>query len=139
VKRPAPPAKGAGYSGTPLPKKLGIEPGTAVALVDAPDGFERTLGALPEGATLRRTGRGGADLVIWFVRSAKDLARGKARMAARVEDGGMWIAWPKMGSPLASDVRENAVRDAALAEGLVDYKVCAIDATWSGLKFARRK
>ena len=51
----------------------------------------------------------------------------------------MWIAWPKMGSPLASDVRDNAVRDAALAEGLVDYKVCAIDATWSGLKFARRK
>lgn len=139
AKPTAPAAGGAGYSGTPLPKKLGIKPGTAALLVDAPDGFERTIGALPDGATLRRAGRGGADLVIWFVRSAKDLAGDMRRMAARVEGGGMWIAWPKLGSPLASDLRENAVRDAALAEGLVDYKVCAIDATWSGLKFARRK
>jgi hypothetical protein len=139
VKRTVRAGKGAGYSGTPLPKKLGIKPGTAALLVAAPEGFERTLGALPEGATLRRAGRGGAELVIWFVRSAQDLARGMTRMAARVEGGGMWIAWPKLGSPLASDLRENLVRDAALAEGLVDYKVCAIDATWSGLKFARRK
>jgi hypothetical protein len=132
-------AKPAGYSGTPLPQKLGIKPGMAVALVDAPDGFERTLGALPEGATLRRAGRGRAELVIWFVRSAKDLTRGVATMAACVGGGGLWIAWPKLGSPLASDLRENLVRDAALAEGWVDYKVCAIDTDWSGLKFARRK
>jgi hypothetical protein len=140
----------AGYSGTPLPKKLGIKPGARVALVDAPPDFERTLGTLPEGATLVRrggaTGRGGraaaADLTLWFVTSGAALARGLPRTAAacgaRGEGGHLWIAWPKRASGVATDLTENVVRDAALAAGLVDYKVCAIDATWSGLAFARR-
>lgn len=140
---PARPARGAakpaGYSGTPLPKKLGIQPGTSLALVDAPAGFARTLGALPERVALRRDARAGTDLTVWFVRNGKDLAGGIVRMAARTGSGALWIAWPKLGSALASDLREGVVRDAALAEGLVDYKVCAIDGTWSGLKFARRK
>ena len=140
MKRPrAKPAPPAGYSGTPLPQKLGIKPGHVVRLVEAPRDFPRTLGDLPEGARIGTGGRGPADLVIWFVRSGKDLARGIGPVAGAIGDGGLWIAWPKLGSPLASDLREGAVREAALAAGLVDYKVCAIDATWSGLKFARRK
>ncbi len=133
------PARPAGYSGTPLAAKLGIKAGTRLALVGAPPRFERTLGALPEGVAVRRDARAAADLTVWFVRDAQALAAGVARMAARTGAGALWIAWPKLGSALASDLREGAVREAALAEGLVDYKVCAIDATWSGLKFARRK
>ena len=139
AKSARPAAKAAGYSGTPLPKKLGIKPGTSLALVDAPTGFTRTLGALPDGVAVRRDARRESDLTVWFVRARKDLARGIARMARRAGDGALWIAWPKLGSALASDLREGVVRDAALAEGLVDYTVCAIDGTWSGLKFARRK
>jgi hypothetical protein len=129
----------AGYSGTPLPQKLGIKPGHAVRLVAAPPSFAKTLGVLPEGANLRTGARGAADLAIWFVRSGKELAAGVAKQAAAAPAGGLWIAWPKLTSTLASDLREGAVRDAALAEGLVDYKVCAIDAEWSGLKFAKRR
>jgi hypothetical protein len=143
TRRPAgkarPAGKPAGYSGTPLPQKLGIKSGTSVALVDAPADFARTLGALPEGVVLRGDARSDTGLTLWFVRARKDLAHGIARMARRAGDGALWIAWPKLGSALASDLREGVVRDAALAEGLVDYKVCAIDGTWSGLKFARRK
>lgn len=135
--RPA--AAAAGYSGTPLPKKLGIKEGTRVALLGAPPGFERTLGALPDGARLTRSPRAAADLSIWFVRSVAELERGIVKRAARCDTGGLWIAWPKQTSPLASDVRENAVRDAGLAHGIVDFKVCAVDANWSGLRFARRK
>ncbi len=137
--KPRPSAKPAGYSGTPLPQKLGIKAGTSVALVAAPADFARTLGALPDAVALRADARGETDLTLWFVRDRKELARGVVRMAARVGDGALWIAWPKLGSALASDLREGVVRDAALAEGLVDYKVCAIDGTWSGLKFARRR
>jgi hypothetical protein len=141
--RPARPARRAarpaGYSGTPLPQKLGIKPGTSLALVDAPVDFARTIGALPDGVAVRRDTRRESDLTVWFVRSGRDLAGGIAKLAGRVGDGALWIAWPKLGSALASDLREGVVRDAALAAGLVDYKVCAIDGTWSGLKFARRK
>jgi hypothetical protein len=135
--RPA--AKPAGYSGTPLPKKLGIKPGITLALVNAPAGFDRTVGALTDDVAVRRDARAGAELTIWFVRTGKELSGGIARMAGRVGGGALWIAWPKLGSAIASDLREGAVRDAALAAGLVDYKVCAIDGTWSGLKFARRR
>jgi len=129
----------AGYSGTPLPKKLGIKEGFRVALSGAPGGFERTLGVLPEGALLRRDLRGGGDLILWFVRTVADLNRGIASMAEKVPAGGMWMIWPKQGSELASDIKGDDVRRIGLAAGLVDYKVCAVDATWSGLKFARRK
>lgn len=131
------PAKPAGYSGTPLPQKLGIKAGSSVALVDAPRGFEATLGALPDGARVRRGARA-ADLVVWFVTSRRDLDGRVARIAG-LTWAGLWIAWPKKASGVASDVSEDVVRRVGLASGLVDYKVCAIDATWSGLKFARRK
>jgi hypothetical protein len=127
------------YSGTPLVKKLGIKSGSVVALVGAPEGLDRALGKLPEGVTLRTNARGKRDLTIWFVRSRKQLESRIEPMAAAVGDGGLWIAWPKKTSALASDLSQPVVREIGLATELVDYKVCAIDETWSGLKFSRRK
>ena len=129
----------AGYSGTPLPKKLGIKRGAIVALVDAPPEFETTLGNLEEGVQLRRQWKGNRDLTIWFVKSCKDLERGIERMARLSEVGGLWIAWPKLTSSLATDLRESIVRTTGLSAGLVDFKICAIDQTWSGLRFSKRK
>lgn len=131
------PAKPAGYSGTPLPRKLGIKEGTRVALIGAPPDF--TVGELPLGAVLRRGARGKADLTLWFVRSLRELTRGARAMVPRSEGSGLWIVWAKKTSPLASDVTETEVRRVALAAGMVDFKVCAIDHDWSGLRFNRRK
>jgi uncharacterized repeat protein (TIGR03917 family) len=130
-------APNAGYSGTPLPKKLGIKEGSTVWLAGAvPAGFAATLGELPDGARLVKSA-GDPDLTLFFVRRARDLAK----LPAVAERGGhaLWICWPKKTSPLAVDLNEDLVRQAGLDLGLVDYKVCAVDADWSGLKFARRK
>jgi hypothetical protein len=127
-----------GYSGTLLPKKLGIRLGSIVALVGARPEFAKTLGTLPPDVTLRENPRGERDLTMWFVRSYRDLERSIARMA-RLGATGMWIAWPRKTSSLRSDLSQTLVRQAGLAAGLVDYKVCAIDETWSGLKFTKRK
>jgi hypothetical protein len=129
----------AGYSGTPLPKKLGIKSGSAVRLVGAPRGFETTLGALPEAVTIRRRGDGPRDLAIWFTRRLRELEHGIEQMAGRVTTDKLWIVWAKKTSPLATDVSEPDVRAAGLAHGLVDFKICAVDADWSGLLFSRRK
>lgn len=129
----------AGYSGTPLTRKLGMAPGTTLRLHDAPGDFERTLGPIPEGSRVVRAGRAPGDLGLWFVRSRRDLARGVGRRAAGIPSKGLWIAWPKRASGVVTDVTESDVRDAGLRHGLVDYKVCAVDAVWSGLKFAKRK
>ncbi len=128
-----------GYSGTPLPKKLGIKPNSVVVLAGAPQGFEKTLGKLPDGVTLRRRATGQRDLTIWFTKSSRDLASRLERMAEQVKAGGLWIVWPKKSSQVVSDLTQATVRKAGLAAGLVDYKVAAIDATWTGLKFSRRK
>jgi hypothetical protein len=140
--RVAPASALAGYSGTPLPKKLGVKPNSIVALVGAPKDFERTLGELPEGVRLKKRADGACDLIIWFVRMRAELYDRIKEMEELVGDdgaSGLWIAWPKRASGVASDMTDNIVRETGLASGLVDYKVCAIDATWSGLKFARRK
>ena len=130
----------AGYSGTPLPKKLGVKPGMVVALLGAPDDFAETLGPLPEGASLAWGAAGPCPLAVWFVRSAADLEAGLARAVGVVEErGALWMAWPKRASGVATDLTQQAVREAGLAAGLVDYKVAAIDGTWSGLLFTRRK
>ena len=133
------PSSSAGYSGTPLPKKLGIKPGSVVALVGAPNGFRKTLGPLPEGAKLLAGADKDCTLTLWFTRSLKDLKQGIQRMARQAGHGPLWIIWPKQASGVATDLREQVVREAGLAAGLVDYKVCAVDATWSGLAFARCK
>jgi hypothetical protein len=129
----------AGYSGTPLPKKLGIKEGHRVALLDAPDDIERLLGDLPPGVTVLRSARAPLDVVVWFVTERRILERRLPELAERLDRaGGLWICWPKKASGVATDVTENVARDAALALGLVDNKVCAIDETWSGLRIVYR-
>lgn len=123
----------AGYSGTPLPAKLGLKPGQRLLLSAAPDDFVASLLPLPPRA--RPTTRGAFDLGVAFVRSARELEAALARARPRLDPAGaLWIGWPKRASGIATDVTEDVVRAAALARGLVDVKVCAIDDTWSGLK-----
>ncbi len=140
ARAPIVPVSLSGYSGTPLPKKLGVRPETTLCVLDGPEGFERTLRALPAGATVRTDVRKPAERVLLFVRSSAQLARGFARARKGLAAGGsIWIAWPKQGSGLAGGLTADAVRAFGLGRGFVDYKVCAIDATWSGLCFAARK
>jgi CheY-like chemotaxis protein len=129
----------AGYSGTPLVKKLGITTGSSIALVGAPAGFRDTLGALPDGATVTETVRRGADVTLWFVDSLDDFEHELESMAVAGGDGRLWICWPKKSSGVATDMSQNEVRAMGLATGLVDFKICAIDAVWSGLCFTWRK
>ena len=126
----------AGYSGTPLPKKLGIAEGASVALLGAPPGL---IDDLPPGVNVKRQARGGADVVVAFFTERGALERRIGAMARMVyPDGGLWIAWPKRASGMATTVNENVVREIALPMGLVDNKVCAIDETWSGLRVVWR-
>lgn len=127
------------YLGTPLPKKLGIKTNAVVSLVGAPEGFEGTLGELPEGVALRRHASDQADITLWFPESREDLEREAGQMGAFADRGGLWIAWAKKSSGVASDLSQTVVRKVGLAAGLVDFKICSIDATWSGLRFTRRK
>ena len=130
----------AGYSGTPLARKLGIKPDSVVALLGAPSGFTQTLEGLPDGVRFTARAAGTPDLVIWFATARRQLDSRMIDVATLITDGrGLWVAWPKKTSGVVSDLTEDIVRRAGLAHGLVDYKVCAIDQTWSGLKFARRK
>jgi hypothetical protein len=127
------------YASTPLPKKLGIKAGSTVALVGAPEGFEATLGALPEGATVSREPAGHPEVTLWFTRSRQELEAGIDDMGARAGQGRLWIVWPKKASGVASDLTQQVVHRVGLEAGLVDFKVCAVDATWSGLCFTWRK
>jgi hypothetical protein len=129
----------AGYSGTPLPKKLGIKQGQTVAFPRAPDGFERTLGELPEGVRVKQRAAAPVDVIVAFFTARAELERRFARLAAALDpDGGLWIAWPKRASGVPTDMTEDAAREVALAHGLVDNKVCAIDDVWSGLRLVYR-
>ncbi len=171
----------AAYAGTPLVKKLGIKPKSVVALVGAPAGFSKTLGALPSGAKLRASTSGRCDLALWFTRTRREIERGVRPLAARTGAAPLWILWPKkyggagLSRPRAesrnigagllrsraaaqsvrarsprsnhgrrkaaptSDLTQQIVRKVAMARGLVDYKICAVDNTWSGLLFRRRR
>ena len=125
----------AGYSGTPLPQKLGIKEGHALAFLSAPPEFQKALGALPLGVKISDTLGKNTDVVVMFVTRFADLKKGFAKAArALASNGGLWVAWPKKASGVETDVDENKVRATALAAGLVDNKVCAIDETWSGLR-----
>jgi hypothetical protein len=129
----------AGYSGTPLVQKLGIKPGHAICVVGAPATYGRTLGKLPEGVTLRRTPKAPLDLVQFFTTKRAALEARFGALAATLAPAGMlWVSWPKKSSGKATDLTEDVVRAIGLAAGLVDVKVCAVDDTWSGLKFVRR-
>ena len=129
----------AGYSGTPLPKKLCIREGARVALVGAPPGFEAALGALPEGAEFVPPSRKGLDVVLLFARSRAELVRRFETYSGRIKpDGSLWVAWPKRASGVETDLAEGYVRQHGLLGGLVDVKICAVDETWSGLRFVYR-
>ncbi len=130
----------AGYSGTPLPKKLGIKDGTTFATRHAPDGFAATLGELPTGAEWRTQVRAGLDVVIAFHTSARELVREWPRLTAAVAPNGtVWVAWPKKASKVPTDITEDVLRAELLPTGWVDNKVCAVDEVWSGLRFALRR
>ncbi len=130
----------AGYSGTPLAKKLGIKPGLRVWLRNAPDDFEGLLEGLPDDVSLSRRKRSNVDLVMCFNTSAEKL-ESDVELARSVipPDGVIWTAWPKKASKVPTDITEDRLREMFLPTGLVDVKVCAIDETWSGLKFVIRK
>ncbi len=135
----------AGYSGTPLARKLGIKEGAAVALLEAPDAFEALLAPLPPAVTVQRDpvvpiNPGTYDVVVGFTTERDTLARWirDVRPALKTA-GGLWIAWPKRASGIATEVTEDTVRELALPTGLVDNKVCAIDETWSGLRLVVRR
>ncbi len=126
-------------SGRPLVQKLGVKSGSTLALLDAPEGIERLLAPLPEGVTLRSGNRGGREMTIWFVTARGAFERRFSAVAKAVGDGTLWMAWPKRSSGVDTDLSEDAIRDHAVANGLVDTKVCAIDDTWSGLRLTRRR
>jgi hypothetical protein len=128
----------AGYSGTPLPTKLGIKPGHRVAFVHAPESFRDTLGPLP-GVERVDDGDGPADVVVFFTTRADGLRAAFRGLGARVHPAGMlWISWPKKSSGVATELTEDAIRAIGLEAGMVDVKVCAVDDVWSGLKFVYR-
>ena len=129
----------AGYSSTPLVKKLGLKAGQRVALVNAPADFSVTLGALPADVEIVRQLRAPLDLILCFVTSESELIKRFAPLAAKLAPaGGLWIAWPKKAARVTTDLHEGVVRGVGLEAGLVDNKVCAIDDVWSGLRFVIR-
>jgi hypothetical protein len=129
----------AGYSGTPLVKKLGIKAGHCVAVLNAPPGFVEELGPLPEGAAVAHGLQPSLNLVLFFAANMKELAKEFAPLKARLaSDGMLWVAWPKKSSGVATDLSFETVQRFGLAGGLVDTKVCAINEVWSGLRFVIR-
>jgi len=135
-----PPAHMQRYAQSPLVKKLGFRPGMKVALLAEPDGFEEKLGELPEAVELQTKTTRATELALWFVRSRSELDTETEYLGARLPEGcSLWIVHPKQTSRYRVDFNQNDVRAAGLAAGWVDYKVCAIDDDWSGLKFARKK
>ena len=127
----------AGYSGTPLPSKLGLKPGMRFVALTPPPDLDVLLAGAPD---LQRLGRVASfECALAFAASERTLSAHFSKLAPKLLDAGMiWIAWPKKSSGIATELTEDVVRRAGLAAGLVDVKVCAIDATWSGLKFVRR-
>jgi hypothetical protein len=141
---PASPGLGgpAGYSGTPLPRKLGIRPGAAVALLGAPAGFAAALEPLPGGVRLEcgLDGGGPFDVIVFFTVQRTELADHLAGLrAAMTPAAGLWVAWPKRASKVPTDMTDDAVREIALPTGLVDNKVCAIDTVWTAQRLVIRR
>jgi hypothetical protein len=129
----------AGYSGTPLVRKLGIKEGHRVAFPGAPEGFAELLGELPDGVSIRARAAGPLDVIVFFTRRRAELERRLPALRRAMEPAaGLWIAWPKRSSGVETDMTEDVARELALTNRLVDNKVCAIDDTWSGLRLVIR-
>jgi hypothetical protein len=129
----------AGYSGTPLFKKLGIKEGHRVAFPSAPDGFRDLLGELPDGVTVKSRASGPLDVIVFFTKRRAELERRLTALRGAMDPAaGLWIAWPKGSSGVETDMTEDVARELGLANKLVDNKVCAIDETWSGLRLVIR-
>ena len=129
----------AGYSGRPLPQKLGIKDGQTVVVLGAPRGYERTLGELPPGVRVVTRLAGSVPFIQFFTKHRSELVRRTPGLKRGLDPAGaLWVSWPKGSSGVATDVTEDVVREVALAMGLVDVKVCAVDDVWSGLKLVRR-
>lgn len=130
----------AGYSGTPLAKKLGIKDGYSVLVVNAPDNYRELLEPLPDGTVILRTPETNLDFIHFFTNSRDELFRGLAEYMRLIKpDGTIWVSWYKKAAKLPTEITEDTVREAALPIGLVDVKVCAVDEKWSGLKLVIRK
>jgi hypothetical protein len=129
----------AGYSGTPLAKKLGLKEGHTVLLLGAPKGFDEILDAPDEVDVHQRAEGGPFDVILWFTKKRAELESKLESVAGGLDaDGGLWVAWPKKASGVKTDVTEDVIRSHALALGLVDNKVCAVDDVWSGLRLVVR-
>ena len=130
----------AGYSATPLSKKLGIKPGYRLRISNAPTNYEKLIDPIPDNVAIST--RFSTDIDIWhfFSKSAQELGSALPRMMTKIRRSGMiWVSWPKKASRVATDITEDTIRELALPLGLVDVKVCAIDEVWSGLKLVIRK
>lgn len=129
-----------GYSGTPLARKLGINEGGRLALLDAPEGFDEDLAPLPDGVAVLRRLAPGIDVAVLFVTERRRLEQRLDAVADAIfPAGGVWVAWPKRASKVPTDLTEDVLREVALPKGLVDNKVCAITDVWSGLRLAWRR
>jgi hypothetical protein len=134
---PVVPQPMAGYSGTPLAKKLGVKAGSRLCLIHAPQGFTARL-SVPPGVQVRERAAE-SERVLFFVRNRKELSSGFASAAKAVADkGGLWVIWPKKASGIETDIAQPHIREFCMDRGWVDYKICAVDETWSGLLFSRR-
>jgi Protein of unknown function (DUF3052) len=130
----------AGYSGTALPQKLGIKPGTNVVVINGPENYRKLLGKFPEGVRLSDRVTTDSDFVHFFTKRRGELQKRLPRLRAKLSDTGtLWVSWPKKSAGVPSDMTEDVIRDVALPLGLVDTKVCAVDETWSGLKLMIRR
>ena len=130
----------AGYSGTPLAKKLGIKEGFSVAAVNAPKNFGELLDPLPVNVTISDSPRANIDLIHFFTNNLDELAKGLEKYRKMIkQEGSVWVSWYKKAAKLPTEITEDTIREVALPLGLVDIKVCAIDEKWSGLKLVIRR
>ena len=133
-------AKTAGYSGTPLAKKLGIGTGHRVWLVNAPANYETLVSPLPDGVTFVSKASNTTDIAHVFTTKRREMEKTlRAARGTLMPDAAIWVSWPKKASKVATDITEDVIREVALPMGFVDIKVCAVDETWSGLKLVVRK
>ena len=130
----------AGYSGTPLPQKLGIKPGLTVVPINAPANYRRLLGQIPDSVTFSERLKSGSSFVHLFTSRRSEMQKKMSILRDKISDNGaIWVSWPKKSSGISTDVTEDVIREIALPLGFVDIKVCAVDDIWSGLKLMIRR